>query len=324
MRKIKINFVNFWDDLNKEENFITEIIKSKYQVEISENPDYVFASILGKDLEVLKYTDAIRIFYTGENIIPDFNLYDYAVGFCDLQFGDRYMRYPLYRLYGENWRKAQLKHTVPRELFEKKHKGFCNFVYSNSQNVMPERDQLLSNIDLYKTVDCGGRYKNNIGGPVENKLEFCSNYKFTIAVENTSFPGYTTEKLIDAWAAGTIPIYYGNPLIGKEFNTKAFVNCHDYDSWKDVVEVIKKLDTDDDAYAQMMNEPICMSSENGNKQEDDLRDFILNILSQPKERAFRRDRYGWGKVYENRMKKLYALKNSRIIEALYKIYRMYK
>lgn len=321
---VKINFTNFWDNFNKEDNFITDILKTKYQVEISENPDYVFSSIIGQNLDALTYKDAIRIFYTGENIIPDFNLYDYAVGFCNLNFGDRYLRYPLYRLYRENWRKALVKHTIAREEFERKHKGFCNFVYSNSQNVMPEREQLLSIIDSYKKVDCGGRYKNNVGGPIKNKLEFCSNYKFTIAVENTAIPGYTTEKLIDAWAAGTIPIYYGNPLIGQEFNTKAFVNCHDYDNWKDVIDVIKKLDTDDNAYAEMMNEPIYISLENSDEPEDELKDFILSILNQPKECAYRRDRYGWGKIYENRLKRLYKLKNNVIIKASYKIYRMLK
>lgn len=326
MEKVKINFVNFWGNFNKEDNFITEIIKTKYQVEISENPDYVFASVLGEDMDFLKYEDAIRIFYTGENVIPDFNLYDYAIGFCHLKFSDRYMRYPLYRnkIYRENWKKAQLKHTIPRREYEQKHTGFCNFVYSNSQIVMPEREQLLNMMDLYKRVDCGGRYRNNVGGPVADKLEFCSNYKFTIAVENTSSPGYTTEKLIDAWAAGTIPIYYGDPLIAKEFNNKAFVNCHDCDNFEDVMEVVKKLDTNDDAYAEMMSEPICMFSENSDETDSELRDFILHILSQPKECAYRRDRYAWGKVYENRLIGLYELKNNVIIKALYKTYKTLK
>lgn len=320
---VKINFVNFWDGFDKEDNFITDILNTKYQVEISEKPDYVFASILGENLDVLAYKDAIRIFYTGENVIPDFNLYDYAIGFCDLHFSDRYLRYPLYRLGEENFRKANVKHKIPRESYEAKHSGFCNFVYSNADNVMPEREQILNIIDEYKTVDCGGRYKNNVGGPVDNKIEFCSKYKFTIAVENTSTPGYTTEKIIDAWAAGSIPIYYGNPLIEQEFNTKAFINCHDYASFYDVLETIKKLDTDDDAYAQMMQEPIFNDSLEELECEKQLQKFIFDILRQPKEKAYRRDRYGWGKVYERRLEKLYALKCNTIIVALLKVYRMF-
>ena len=42
---VKINFTNFWDNFNIEDNFITDILKTKYQVEISETPDYVFSSM---------------------------------------------------------------------------------------------------------------------------------------------------------------------------------------------------------------------------------------------------------------------------------------
>ncbi|MFR8313282.1 MAG: hypothetical protein ACLVBP_13570 [Ruminococcus sp.] len=42
------------------------------------------------------YPNAVRVFFTGENIAPDFQMCDYAIGFERLLFGDRYIRFPFY------------------------------------------------------------------------------------------------------------------------------------------------------------------------------------------------------------------------------------
>ena len=55
-----------------------------------------------------------------------------------------------------------------------------------------------------------------------------SQYKFTVAFENNSALGYNTEKLTDPMLAGSIPIYFGNPQIGRHFNTRSFINAHEY------------------------------------------------------------------------------------------------
>ena len=52
----------------------------------------------------------------------------------------------------------------------------------------------------------GGRYNNNVG-IIKNKILFLSNYKFSIAMENSEGDGYLSEKIIDSFEAGTIPIY---------------------------------------------------------------------------------------------------------------------
>ena len=46
---------------------------------------------------------------------------------------------------------------------------------------------------------------------LQGKLDFLRDYKFTLAVENNIWPGYTTEKLVDPMFAGSIPIYVGDP-----------------------------------------------------------------------------------------------------------------
>lgn len=65
-------------------------------------------------------------------------------------------------------------------------------------------------------------------------------YKFSIAFENAWYPGYTSEKIVTSMLAGTIPIYWGNPDISREFNSASFINCHDFPTLDDAAAYVKK------------------------------------------------------------------------------------
>lgn len=85
------------------------------------------------------------------------------------------------------------------------------------------------------------------------KREFLKDYKFSIAFENNSVKNYVTEKIIDAFMAGNIPIYWGCPNIAEYFNPDSFVNVHDYDSIEDAVARVREIDTNPDLYEQYRN-----------------------------------------------------------------------
>ena len=61
--------------------------------------------------------------------------------------------------------------------------------------------------------------------------------------------------MLDAFHANTVPIYWGNPLIGNDFNPKAFINCHDFDSFEAVVDRVREIDSNEDLYLSYLNEP---------------------------------------------------------------------
>ena len=103
-------------------------------------------------------------------------------------------------------------------------RGFCSFLYSNEK--ARERIDFFHRLSEVGRVDSGGKVLNNIGYRVEDKLKFYGKYKFSIAFENSQFPGYTTEKILHAFMANTVPIYWGNPLVGNDFNPDSFINCH--------------------------------------------------------------------------------------------------
>lgn len=195
--------------------FIHTILTKYYNVEISDKPDYVF--YYESSYEYLKY-DCIRIFNTGENVTPNFNLCDYGIGIDYLTFGDRYYRLPPFftaTFYSK--KDIELAKEIdlenPKKVTKedlKKRTEFCSFVYSNYL-ADDRRKDLFDTIFSYKKINSGGRYLNNIGGPVENKLEFELKHKFSMAIENSCRDGYTTDRIINSLTAGVIPIYWEIP-----------------------------------------------------------------------------------------------------------------
>ena len=56
-----------------------------------------------------------------------------------------------------------------------------------------------------------------------SKYEILEPYVFNLCFENSMFPGYYTEKIVQAWAAGTIPLYFSDTLVKSDFNKAAFL-----------------------------------------------------------------------------------------------------
>jgi hypothetical protein len=73
------------------------------------------------------------------------------------------------------------------------------------------------NLDVY------GRGYN----PIEYKLESLKDYAFSLIIENSRSDYYFTEKLIDSFVTGTVPIYWGCPSIGDFFNLDGMIIFND-------------------------------------------------------------------------------------------------
>lgn len=286
---------------NSMQDFLIGILEKNFHIDISDDPDFVIYGTHG--YEQYKY-DCIRIYIGGENKIPDFNECDYAISFFDLCFGDRYYRCELFNMF-EYLNDTLLgceKHKKEKQLDNLK---FCNYVVSNA-NCIPERKQFLDLVNTYKRVDSGGRYMNNVGGPVANKLEFQKKYKFSIVFENSSSKNYLTEKLPQAFAAQTIPIYYGDPCVGDIFNSKSFINCHEYSSFEEVLQRIKEIDENDEVAKQILSEPMLVDENFVQKRLVGLEKFFEDIFNQDKDNAFRREHVLSRKV------ELYKLRNIKM------------
>lgn len=294
---------------------ILNLVKDYYEFEITtkKDADFVLHSVGGH--EVLKYS-GVRIFVTGENVCPNFQISDYALSFEKHPFGDRSAWLPLIKLYRDAYNFLKEERRDASEVLDSKSE-FCAYVMSNSTGSATERELIFDKISSYKKVNSGGKWRNNTGIPVLDKLQFQRKHKFVIAFENYSYPGYLTEKFAEAAYAEAIPIYWGDPKIEEVFNTKAFINCHDYDSFDQVVEEIKRLDNDDVSFCSMLREPwFKNSSEPENLSNGHYVNFLRNIFDQSPKDAYRRNRGRWGLKIE---KQLYQMAHKPGMHALFMI-----
>ena len=136
-------------------------------------------------------------------------------------------------------------------------------------------------------MDSGGRFRNNIGGRVADKIEFLSHYKFSICFENSKTQGYISEKLVDAFNAGTIPIYYGDDTVLELLNNRSYIHVKDEADFKEKIELIKKIDNNDTLYNKMIREKIVIDDTRYPKELQKYKDFIYHIIEQDKEKAKR-------------------------------------
>ncbi len=269
---LRIYFSDFWPELDQKNNYLANALRKVTPIVIDNaNPELVFFSYYGNSH--MKYK-CPKIFYTGENLRPNFNTCDYAISF-DYPVTKKNFRLPLYALYGDVSLLCEAKN--PEEIIKLKSK-FCNFVVSNPQGA--ERNKFFKMLSKYKKVDSGGRFMNNIGRTISDKLAFIKGYKFTIAFENSSYPGYTTEKIFQPMLENSLPVYWGNPLVGRDFNTKSFINIHDYPDFDTVIEQIISVDKDDSKYAAYLQEPYFTGNiPNEYVQQGNLNNFFKNICN---------------------------------------------
>ncbi|MBS1596765.1 MAG: glycosyltransferase [Bacteroidetes bacterium] len=251
---LKINFTDFWPGFIKSDNYFYNLLSQHYEVSIADEPDILFYSCYGKDY--LQFY-CVRIFFSAENMRPDFSGCDYAMTFDYLQ-NQKHYRLPLYGLYIEqrgNLNELLRVNTKEQALaaWAKKTK-FCCMVVSNG--ISKKRIDFFHELSKVKQVDSGGKYLNNIGGPVKDKLSFISDYKFVIAFENSSYPGYTTEKILDPLYVQSIPVYWGNSLVGNDFNKKKFLDYADYTDANELIEAMLEIEKNPELAINMLMEPV--------------------------------------------------------------------
>ena len=92
-------------------------------------------------------------------------------------------------------------------------------------------DMIGDQVDLY------GRGFNEIA----TKEEGLCDYMFSVAIENGQYETYFTEKLLDCFATGTIPVYLGAPDIGNHFNKDG------------IIDLSEEFDVSDEIYYNKMD-----------------------------------------------------------------------
>lgn len=317
MKEITVKFVDFWPSLNHDDNVFTRALRAKYSVTVLSDgdkarPDLLFYSAFG--IEHYAYGDCVKIYFTGENDVPDFNECDYAISFHHIDFSGRHLRYPLYMTY-------EIADALnPPQITDEQalNRGFCTLLMRNSKNCSPTRLQIIDAVNSYKPVTFGGPYRNNIGGPVavDGKIDFIAKFKFNLALENSSVPGYITEKIVEPLAAPTVPVYWGAPDVGLDFNPAAYINVADYDGIDSFIADLKRIDADSSRYLSMLRAPR-LNADAGLDFDERLSRFLCGIADSP---AVRRVGYTFsGLIYKQNYIRKSALRSRRLVSLLGRI-----
>jgi len=288
---IRIKFVGFWDTFDPRDNFFTRLLARRYRLEICDEPDYVVYAYVGRRRKEFLRHDCVRIFYTGENLPPDWQACDWAFTF-EHTAHPRHFRLPHWPLYVAPEALVKPAGSDPAAVLARKTK-FCAFVVSNP--LCRARNEFFRKLSRYKPVDSGGKVLNTLGHRVADKRAFLADYKFTIAFENESHPGYTTEKIVEPMLVDSVPIYWGDPLIGREFDTRSFLSAHDCHSRRtsalldELVERVVAVDRDPDLLRRMLATPWLRNNRVPRSvDEDQVLEQFTRIIETPVERAARR------------------------------------
>lgn len=260
-----MEFQYFWEAFNKDKNIFTELLDHFHQ----SPTNTIIMSCFGP--RTLPKTTKKIIYWVGENHRPNpnahFNLtFDpdsptnirlplwflyhisknsqgHDMGTFNPNYSDHPTSYPPPHIRG----KVEYRSGLPRE-------KFCAYV--SSHGGVRFRDKLVKQVSAYKPVDCGGINLNNQpNGPVKDKIAFQQQYKFCIAAECSKQPGYVTEKILDAYKSGCIPIYRGAPDIEEDFNKETFINANNITP-EELVRVITSIDKTPALYESYFNKPI--------------------------------------------------------------------
>jgi hypothetical protein len=279
MKKIRIDFCDFSFNYSKTNNYLFKLLSERFELELCDQPDFLIHSCYGHEHRL---HSGVRIFFSGESDIPNFRECDYSIASVKLD-SPQHLQLPNYVTYGEADKIIKRRDNFEQILAGKT--KFCSFVVS-SHNPRKNRNRLefFRQLSKYKRVDSGGRFMNNIGGPIpggsRGKIDFLRAYKFNIAFENLSRRGYTTEKIFEPMAARCLPIYWGNPLIAEEFNQRSFLNYADFPSEETLIEKIIELDNDDAKYLEYLRQPYFYGDEpNIYFSRERLLDFFEQIFS---------------------------------------------
>ena len=284
---VKVFFYNFWSGFiertdSMDSTFFITLFEKVFNapIHITTSPDeatVLVESIFGNNtfLYYKKWTASFS--FTGESrycSYPDVSHYNCVLGYEETH--DRFVACPLYLLY------LQSNPFILEELKSSDEKNAsssppvptsASASASASASVIisaphgEDRLRFIDRLEQHMPIFYGGKHKNNVGGPVAGQynssamIEFYRRGKFAITMENSSRPYYITEKLVNGFRSGVVPVYWGSDRVCEFFNPKRFLQLKSGATEEDISEMIERMKSmTDEEYLSMIREPIMLRS----------------------------------------------------------------
>jgi hypothetical protein len=275
---LSVYFHNFWNGFIEKTDtmdcsFFVKLLEKTYSrpIHISttpDNADVLVESIFGH-MSYLEYKKwKATILFTGETHycgVRNVDKYDCVLGFEET--GANFVKCPLYIVFLVSNPVIMKQLTVDTNA--------TTDLPSRNQMIPPnaasvilsnvhggERLAFLDHLEKKLPVNYGGKYKNNLGHVVSghcNSPEMTDFYrggKFAITMENGDRPHYITEKIVNGFRSGVIPVYWGTAKISEYFNPRRFLRLKSA-SQEDMDELANVMVTmTNQEYFDIISEPI--------------------------------------------------------------------
>ena len=276
---IRVCFINFWPgafDSANNVGFLIYLFSQAFgtieRTDDVHSASVVVSSVFGREPSPAHKT----IQYIGENARPNFAVCRYALSFDYDSYCGRNQRLPLWwwRLNWPGFERMQPRTTPepgasnhgfeplieidallrPRPLENPAARQFLVLVAGNPEPLRIALYMAMQGIG--PTVGYGNMFRNPLR---RSKFEVLSQFRFCLCPENGIYPGYHTEKLVDAWYGGCVPLYSGDRMLDRDFNPRALVNYQDVLQMDAFIESVRRLENDPEAYRAVHGEPLLLA-----------------------------------------------------------------
>src|SRR5277367_6770795 len=127
MRKIRIDFCDFWPNFRKDDNVLWRMLKPRFDLELHDHPDFIIYS--NPDGGFHRLHACTRVYFGVESFLPDWSACDYALTYNYLD-DPRHLRLPYYVSF-EKFAGDLVKGGEDPEAILRTKSKFCSFIVSN-------------------------------------------------------------------------------------------------------------------------------------------------------------------------------------------------
>lgn len=202
-----------------------------------------------------------------ENQRPDYAFYARSISSDFDSYGGRNVRAPLWWTEidweGEVGPMAGRDFHEPRVDLERllaprpprpRPQRFCCYL---ARNPVPYRQRAVDALEA--RIGPVDRFGSAAGRPHErSKYELLPDYRFNLCFENSTFPGYHTEKPLQAWVGGCVPLYWSDPWWTLDFNPKALINRIDFPSLEDFAARVAEVEATAGLWEEIHAQPLLL------------------------------------------------------------------
>ena len=229
-------------------------IKKKVEFKQVEYPDLVIESVFPRK-EIVKKKNYKLITISGESYKSK-NHKKALLNILSLKTANKKDIWFPYICWGFNDNKLDI-------LINKKFKKINErkfFLIYLAKNCITERELFFKLINKkHEGCHAAGKCSNNIKLKKDKgRLSFSNNkyifedYKFVLCMENKIVPGYITEKILNAYLGGAIPIYWGDSKsVNYFFNPDSFININNFNSFNECIDYILELNKNPEKMLKM-------------------------------------------------------------------------